>query len=866
MHTFDCSRLESAECTAIRQLPRTFAAYLYGMLCRRNGWFAVIAVIALLSRRVVNAEPIVVVRPLMPVSIPQKRSLHSILIAKDAPATVRTASAELQRVIRESTGVTLPIGSEPGPRVIALGQTPTADGAGITAANLADDSFRIVTVGESIFIVGKDTSRDEGFAGWQSAGTLFGTYAFLERFLNVRWLLPGDVGEEIPHARQLVVPVCDIVETPGFQVRELIDVQNQIRPPNPIDLGPAEVTQWLLRQRMANPSVAFLSTREKVPRTHAWDWYITKADLDRNPDFRAQGGSAGKFCTSNRRAVELFGDRVCAWLKDNPRAFAAPISPEDGANFCRCPSCLARTGTDWHGKESYTPVILAFYNDVARTVAARCPGRNVAGYVYSNYTYPPADPGPVAPNLFLWIAPLNYYGWGLVKPPYAAEFDRLVGSWRKVTPNLCYINWSQYLRAYHGTPIPPCDAILSLEIPTLHRHRVFGVTMVGLGAWGYGGCTNYLLARQLWDPNIDVAATRREWVSLAYGPAAPTMEEFYATIEKRIVARKLKEPVAYSGDQYEINKSVIEEVYRPIFPSLERMYMDAVSKVATPKQRARLQMLGDNLVMLHYSMRRAGLLPKGEPSEFRRTNEEYASFLAEKEFSLALYRNHGRRDLPPIYDGQHDDRAENPPMEQRRLIITKQRNLALAPVVDGRLDEPVWRQAPIADTLRTIGDTKAAPLRTSCGVVFDDEALYLGVVCEVPVADTMPATETRRDGDVSKDESIELLIDVGEDVRDIRRFQLTGANVQCDVRQDDRRADFEWSSAVGRMKRAWVAEIRIPWQSLDLQAPPADRRLPVNVSRVCIDGDHVRRSTWNASYHGAMEPASFGEWEFQGEP
>jgi hypothetical protein len=511
-------------------------------------------------------------------------------------------------------------------------------------------------------------------------------------------------------------------------------------------------------------------------------------------------------------------------------------------------------------------VILAFYNDVARIVAARCPGRNVAGYVYSNYTYPPADPGPVAPNLFLWIAPLNYYGWGLVKPPYAEEFDRLIGSWRKVTPNLCYINWSQYLRAYHGTPIPPCDAILSLEIPTLHRHRVFGVTMVGLGAWGYGGCTNYLLARQLWDPNVDVAATRREWVSLAYGPAAPVMEEFYATIEKRIVARKLKEPVAYSGDQYEINKSFIEEVYRPIFPSLERMYLDAVSKVATPKQRARLQMLGDNLVMLHYGMLRAGLLPKGEPSVFRRTNEEYASFLAEREFSLALYRNHGRRDLPPIYDGQHDDRAENPPMERRRLIVAMRRNPALAPVVDGRLDEPAWRQAPIADTLRTIGDTKAAPLRTSCGVVFDDEALYLGVVCEVPVADTMPATETRRDGDVSKDESIELLIDVGEDVRDIRRFQLTAANVQCDVRRDDRRADFEWSSAVGSMKRAWVAEIRIPWQSLDLEAPPAGRRLPVNVSRVCIDGDQVRRSTWNASYHGAMEPASFGEWEFQGEP
>jgi hypothetical protein len=85
---------------------------------------------------------------------------------------------------------------------------------------------------------------------------------------------------------------------------------------------------------------------------------------------------------------------------------------------------------------------------------------------------------------------------------------------------------------------------------------------------------------------------------------------------------------------------------------MERLYLEALSKVSTEAQRKRLEMFGDNLIMLHYNMRKAGMLKEPEKSSFYRTDEAYAKFLADTEFSLALYRNDGKRYTGPIWKGE----------------------------------------------------------------------------------------------------------------------------------------------------------------------------------------------------------------------
>jgi len=584
------------------------------------------------------------------------RSAYVIYREAGAPPSVKLAAEEMQRVIRLSTGVEIPIESKPADRMVCLGDNGAAREMGFDVHGLPDDAFLIVTKGSNLYIVGKDTPDPPRWKGWTSKGTLFGTYEFLERVVGVRWLLPGKWGEEIPKHANLSVPPMAVKESPDFALRLLTNVQEK-RPPK--DKRPSAAARWLLRHKIVPQTEG-----RKIQQGHSWDDYVSEEMVKAHPEYLAASARTGnprifprrykavKFCTSNEELVRVFTEGVMQSLAKHPWLRCASISPSDGGAFCRCPKCQARVTKDPHGRPSYTLLILDFYNRVARKVRERYPDRLLGGLVYYNYMYPPDKPVKVEPNIYLVWAPLNYYGWGLAKPVYGEEFERVLARWVALTPNFVYHNYSTWMRSLNGAPLPPGLDILKLEIPAAKRQGVWGVDMVGVGAWGYGGPGNYILAEQMWNADVNVDELYREWLQRAYGPGWQAMDRLYMMLEKRMMERKRKETINYFGAQYEVNYELIEEVHLPVFPEMERLYLEALSKVQTEAQRRRLEMFGDNLVMLHYNMRKAGMLKHPEKSRFYRTDDEYKKFLADTEFSLALYRDHGKRYTGPIWKGE----------------------------------------------------------------------------------------------------------------------------------------------------------------------------------------------------------------------
>ena len=69
-----------------------------------------------------------------------------------------------------------------------------------------------------------------------------------------------------------------------------------------------------------------------------------------------------------------------------------------------------------------------------------------------------------------------------------------------------------------------------------------------------------------------------------------------------------------------------------------------------------------------------------------------------------------------------------------------------APVLDGRVDEPAWASAPEQSRFtQKFPDERGTPAgRTSFRVLYDDDALYIGVICEQPEVPVV-ARLTRRD-------------------------------------------------------------------------------------------------------------------------
>ena len=143
-----------------------------------------------------------------------------------------------------------------------------------------------------------------------------------------------------------------------------------------------------------------------------------------------------------------------------------------------------------------------------------------------------------------------------------------------------------------------------------------------------------------------------------------------------------------------------------------------------------------------------------------------------------------------------------------------------APAIDGRLDEEPWADAPVAGAFQVRypadGGDPAHP--TDARVLYDDDALYVGIVAHDDQADAIRGVLTRRDVESEADWLMVGVDSVG-DRRTSFVFAVNAAGVQRDYKiVDDRDVDEAWnavwSSAVKVGDDGWTAELRIPLSQL----------------------------------------------------
>ena len=79
-------------------------------------------------------------------------------------------------------------------------------------------------------------------------------------------------------------------------------------------------------------------------------------------------------------------------------------------------------------------------------------------------------------------------------------------------------------------PFPDFDE-LAADIPMYKKHGVVGIFLEGDAAPGGGGenaeLRSYVMARLLWNPNIDVDETVNEFMAAYYGKAARVMRAYF---------------------------------------------------------------------------------------------------------------------------------------------------------------------------------------------------------------------------------------------------------------------------------------------------------------------------------------------------
>jgi hypothetical protein len=140
--------------------------------------------------------------------------------------------------------------------------------------------------------------------------------------------------------------------------------------------------------------------------------------------------------------------------------------------------------------------------------------------------------------------------------------------------------------------------------------------------------------------------------------------------------------------------------------------------------------------------------------------------------------------------------------------------------VDGRLDEEAWAAAPKHSGFIQHFPKDATPpsVDTRFAIVYDDDAIYVGVWADDPRPDLIRALLTRRDVDAPAD-AITVAFDSYHDRRTAYAFQLNAAGVQRDMLLfDDSNSDDTWDAVwtgdVAVTASGWTAEYRIPLSQL----------------------------------------------------
>ncbi len=195
---------------------------------------------------------------------------------------------------------------------------------------------------------------------------------------------------------------------------------------------------------------------------------------------------------------------------------------------------------------------------------------------------------------------------------------------------------------------------------------------------------------------------------------------------------------------------------------------------------------------------------------------------------------------------RNGDRPDRPaPLVARAVQAT-----ISSPVLDGRLEEPAWQEAPVIT-----GFTQVLPLdggepseRTEVRVTYDADALYVGA----RLFDNEPAAIARRLGRRDSETSSDVFrvsIDSYHDHRTAFEFAVNAAGVRSDAlaandnSYGDSSWDPVWEAAVGVDSLGWVAEIRIPFSQLRFSTDP-EQTWGVNFTRQIFRKSETTRWMW----------------------
>jgi hypothetical protein len=563
----------------------------------------------------------------------------SILISAEETPHLLEAGRLLADYISRSTGARLPILRVPtavGETVIQLGRRSLARDWSIDLAGLANDGFVIAfPEPRSVVIVGPTE--------W---GVEFGVCEFLERYLGVRWLMPGEFGDDIPKHRTLIVPAQEVRQNPAFICR---------------DIGSNELVARRNRSRgwiVHGHNLDALFPPSRYARTYPEFFPILNGQ--RYLPARDQDSYTWQPCFSARGIAQEAVKTIRAYFRSHPDQKSFSLAMNDNNRFCECGQCLKARGgrTNFLGYADYSDSYFAWANRVVNGVLEVFPDKWFGTYAYMGLAEPPLSVARLNPRLVVYLT-YDRHKW--IEKEIRFHGQLLTEAWNRTGATL---GWYEYNYGYPYLLPRVWFHQMAENLRFAHQHGVRAYVSELFYNWGEGP-KMYLTLKLLWNPEADVDALFQEWCVRAVGEqAAPDLMAYYRHWEDFWTRRVLRSAwFVREGMWLPFERRGYLDVVTDQDMELSRKWMEAVvGKAGSIEQKERAKILFRAFEFYEASVRssvpemRAATSSPGTEDEAVRRLDSAAEYMSWKKTRYKIIRE---LDEDPIL---HD------PMRRQGLI------------------------------------------------------------------------------------------------------------------------------------------------------------------------------------------------------
>ncbi|MTH14326.1 DUF4838 domain-containing protein [Flavobacterium sp. LC2016-01] len=263
---------------------------------------------------------------------------------------------------------------------------------------------------------------------------------------------------------------------------------------------------------------------------HKLDWHLNdfgiwghsfnvlvppKEYFKNNPKLFAlyQGKRNGEsLCMTNDTVVDLVQKKMAKIIETTPNAQFYSVSQNDDVVYCECAEC--RKMNEKYGGPQGS--LYYFLNKIA----SHFPNTKITTLAYLHTFKPPVNL-KISPNIYTIFCPIELNRGKTITAQNEPTFVKTLENWSSTSPHLFLWDYTVQFSNYMS-PFPNFEPFQS-NYKLFKKNKVKGLFVQGYAdvPGDFSELRQYLLAKLLWDTDINIQTTTADFLRGFYGKAAP---------------------------------------------------------------------------------------------------------------------------------------------------------------------------------------------------------------------------------------------------------------------------------------------------------------------------------------------------------